>query len=408
MLSQLLMRRFERTAYAALIACSVGTAQAQQPGSAAPMQIAPRYEPAPFSWRILAASSEGRPIEVAQFGTGKRQILIVGPLAGDQPGALGMVDKLAEYLAASRMPLPDVTLTLVRDLNPDGRVRRSRFNVRGVDLDRNFSTTNWQKLPEGNLWRSGPRPHSEAETRVLAALIADLRPERIVAVNSAYDRAGLIWSGPGNDVARALADELGLPLAPPAVQPSGSLGAYAGDERNIPVLAFGVPAGAATLDNWSAYGRGLMTAAGLASPEPRRLPTADLALEPMPGSDAPPTPIANAPREASPGAPAVTPSANPPRGQGPLANGRTRATPISSGRPPEELPRELGAPATPVPSASNSVSDIAESLDLGGWRPASAPPAAVAPGAAADSDKPVYWPATRIQRLPPADRIDGR
>ncbi len=399
MLSQLLKRRLEQTAYAALIACSVGTAQAQQPGSAAPVQMAPRYEP---SWRILAASSEGRPIEVAQFGTGKRQILIVGPLAGDQPGALGMVDKLAEYLAASRMPLPDVTLTLIRDLNPDGRVRRSRFNVRGVDLDRNFSTTNWQKLPEGNLWRSGPRPHSEAETRVLAAMIADLRPERIVTVNSAYDRAGLIWSGPGNDVARALADELGLPLAPPAAQPSGSLGAYAGDERNIPVLAFGVPAGAATLDNWSAYGRGLMTAAGLASPEPRRLPTADLAPEPMPGSDAPPAPIVHAPRELSPS----TPAANPPRGQGPLAHGRTRATPISSGRPPEELPRELTAPPTPVSSASNSVSDLADSLDLGGWRPASAPPVAGAP--AADADKSVYWPATRIQRLPPADRVDGR
>lgn len=397
-------RRIGLAAFAGLVAWSVCAARAGAQEGPAVRPLPPAASPAASSWRILAASSEGRAIEFVQFGNGRRHILVLGPLAGDQPAALGMVDKLAEYLAASRAPLPDVTLTLVRDPNPDGRARRSRFNARGVDLDRNFSTSNWQRLPEGNHWRSGLRPHSEPETRVLATLLADLRPDRIVTVTSASDRAALGWSGPGNELVRALAGELELPLVESATQPGGSLAAYAALDRGIAVLAFGVPSGAATLDNWSALGRGLLTAVGVASPEPRRLPVADLAPEPMPGSDSTaPTPFA--PRA--------------PRGQGPLrqhASGATRAMPISDGRPAEETrerePAKLPAIAHELPreeGGKNSARALADSLDMGGWRPASRPSAAASgkpetpPAAPSDA---IYWPADRIQRLPPADRVD--
>src|SRR5436309_3292180 len=36
-------------------------------------------------WETLGRSPENRVIEYAQFGTGSRQVLVVGPLAGDRP-----------------------------------------------------------------------------------------------------------------------------------------------------------------------------------------------------------------------------------------------------------------------------------------------------------------------------------
>ncbi|WP_192457061.1 murein tripeptide amidase MpaA [Musicola keenii] len=81
---------------------------------------------------------------------------------------------------------------VVLAVNPDGCQLGTRCNAHGVDLNRNFPTTNWQ--PDGTVYRwsdvtpdrdvrlsTGDSPGSEPETRALCQLIEQLSPPWIVS-----------------------------------------------------------------------------------------------------------------------------------------------------------------------------------------------------------------------------------
>jgi murein peptide amidase A len=100
----------------------------------------------------LGRSHEGRPIEVVHVrGEGPR-ILVVGCIHGNECEGIE-VTKILERSPAS------TDLWLVHQLNPDGYARRSRFNARGVDLNRDFLAA------------------TQRETRIARKLILRLRPD---------------------------------------------------------------------------------------------------------------------------------------------------------------------------------------------------------------------------------------
>ena len=100
----------------------------------------------------LGRSWEGRPIEVVHVeGQGPR-ILVVGCIHGNECEGIE-VTKLLERSA------PTADLWLVHQLNPDGFAGRSRFNSRGVDLNRDFLAA------------------TQRETRIARTLILRLRPD---------------------------------------------------------------------------------------------------------------------------------------------------------------------------------------------------------------------------------------
>jgi hypothetical protein len=63
--------------------------------------------------------------------------------------------------------------------NPDGFVRASRYNARGVDINRN-AELNWRVDSEEP---SGNAPWSEPETRALQEFILTWRPAKIIALH---------------------------------------------------------------------------------------------------------------------------------------------------------------------------------------------------------------------------------
>jgi hypothetical protein len=63
--------------------------------------------------------------------------------------------------------------------NPDGHERRSRYNARGVDLNRNCEF-NWHIESEEP---PGPGPWSEPESRVLRDFIQNWQPAKIVSLH---------------------------------------------------------------------------------------------------------------------------------------------------------------------------------------------------------------------------------
>ncbi|HMK07870.1 MAG TPA: M14 family zinc carboxypeptidase, partial [Anaerolineales bacterium] len=173
------------------------TPKASAPGSSpSPLATAATLPPAtptaaegdPF---VIGRSVGGRPLEVYRFGDGPRQLLIVAGIHGGYEwNTIALADELIERLRGEPDMIPeDVTLYLLRAMNPDGEARShgyaGRANDDGVDLNRNWPvnwhldwdrTYCWHYLPI----TAGDHPLSEPETQAVMAFILD------------HDLAGLI------------------------------------------------------------------------------------------------------------------------------------------------------------------------------------------------------------------------
>jgi predicted deacylase len=145
---------------------------------------------------IIGHSVQNRPLEVYRFGTGPTERLIVaGMHGGNEFNTIQLADLLISYLKEHpEIVPPDVTLFILRDLNPDGEARAHNYNGRAnannVDLNRNWDA-NWQKdWPRNNCWTytyvtSGKKPSSEPETQALMAFILSHHFDALINYHSA-------------------------------------------------------------------------------------------------------------------------------------------------------------------------------------------------------------------------------
>jgi protein MpaA len=107
---------------------------------------------APPEREQLGRSWEGRAIQAVHLAGEGPRILVVGCIHGNECEGIE-VTRLLER------SVPTGDLWLVHQLNPDGFARRSRFNARGVDLNRDFLAT------------------TQRETRIARKLIQRLKPD---------------------------------------------------------------------------------------------------------------------------------------------------------------------------------------------------------------------------------------
>lgn len=233
-----------------------------------PLRADAQTPPAPATqnesaWNILGRSLEDRVIEYRQFGEGRRQVLVVGPLEGDETAGLDLVESLAEHLERFPRRTSGARVTLVRDPNPDGRLRRTAGNARGVLLNRNFPTQGWRKLPAGNLWISGREPESEPEVRALLDLVEDVRPDCVILLAATRRLPTVAYTGPAAALVREFAKSSGLrPGAINVAAEQGSFAVFTGADRKLPTLVVYVPAGMRRDVLWTNYKRGLLAAIG--------------------------------------------------------------------------------------------------------------------------------------------------
>jgi protein MpaA len=139
---------------------------------------------APPEREQLGRSWQGRPIEAVHVAGNGSRILVIGCIHGDECEGT----EVTRLLARSH---PRADLWLVHQLNPDGFARRSRFNARGVDLNRDFVLA------------------TQRETRIARKLILRLRPDVTIWFHQpqALVRA---W-GPSRATARRYAKLAGVP-----------------------------------------------------------------------------------------------------------------------------------------------------------------------------------------------------
>jgi hypothetical protein len=177
---------------------------------------------------VLGYSVSGRPIEVYTFGHGiKQRMIVAGIHGGYEWNTIALADELIKHINENPDLVPsDVTLYILRNLNPDGDARDhgidGRVNDHGVDLNRNFPT-NWTADWDRNgCWTSGPTtggtgPGSEPETR---AVMNFLRTHKIQALISYHSAAlgvfpgGEPWEANSTRFAEALAEVTNYPFPP--------------------------------------------------------------------------------------------------------------------------------------------------------------------------------------------------
>jgi protein MpaA len=176
--------------------------------------------------RIIGSSVEGRPIDC--YGEG--ELLVFGAIHGDEPGS---AEVCRRWLAG------DPRACVVPVVNPDGLLRNTKDNARGVDLNRNFPARNWSpEHPPG--YHPGERPLSEPESAALAQLIDEISPRAIVSVHQPFRCVN--WDGPAEPLARAMAEACGYPMKASIGYPTpGSFGSLYGVDRGLPVITLELP-----------------------------------------------------------------------------------------------------------------------------------------------------------------------
>lgn len=146
--------------------------------------------------QVIGYSVSLRPIEVYRFGQGENQKMIVAGIHGGYEwNTIALADQLILYINEHPEVIPtDVSLYILRNLNPDGDARShgidGRVNDNGVDLNRNFPE-NW--VPDwdrDNCWNytdtsAGRRPGSEPETQAMMAFLTTHRIQALISYHSA-------------------------------------------------------------------------------------------------------------------------------------------------------------------------------------------------------------------------------
>lgn len=208
------------------------------------MRLRPRQQwgTLPLEPVTYGRSPLGTPLEVWR-PQGRCRMLIFAAIHGEESETT-----LALSRALRQLSEPSSHCAVVLAANPDGLLRGTRGNARGVELNRNFPTRDWQPDPVPHRFTLGgprdvmlsPGPHagSEPEVQALLALIADLRPEVAIALHAPL---ACIDDANQSALGRWLAERTGLPFVTDVGYPTpGSFGTW-GREHELPVITYEFP-----------------------------------------------------------------------------------------------------------------------------------------------------------------------
>lgn len=225
-----------------------------------------------FNWRFVRSSVSGDPLIWTTFGNyveGKNDVtLIMCGVHGDEItpvkfcfDILNHIETLKSSNKLSEL-LNNKYLIIAPVVNPDSffKARPTRTNANGVDINRNFPTEDYQKLAY-KMWKErykkdprrfpGKMANSEPEVLFQVNLIKRYSPKKIISVHAPLTM--LDYDGPADQHTGGFigtrANQLLIQMSEKAKGYRiknypffpGSLGNYAGNERNIPTYTLELP-----------------------------------------------------------------------------------------------------------------------------------------------------------------------
>jgi murein peptide amidase A len=213
------------------------------------LRVAPKSVCAPLHevHEMIGSSHRSRPVLARRGGASASdaratRVLVLGAIHGDELTAGWLA---LQWAAMSPPDGNEFSVLHVPIANPDGvfDAAPSRTNARGVDLNRNFPTPQWnsesvkwwtqQAKRDPRRW-PGKAAASELETKNVISLIQSFKPSVIVSIHAPlgvldYDGGGL----PPKRIGSIWLDIVGIY--------PGSLGHYASRSHGIPVLTVELP-----------------------------------------------------------------------------------------------------------------------------------------------------------------------
>jgi len=177
---------------------------------------------------IIGYSISRRPLEVYKFGQGERQVMIAAGIHGGYEwNTIALVDELMIYVNDHPEIIPnDVTLFILRNINPDGDARAQtidgRVNDHGVDLNRNFPVNWYAEWDREGCWdyaetTGGTGPGSEPETKAVVNFLSSHRITALISYHSAalgVFPGGEPWDDESIELAKALSKVTYYPYPP--------------------------------------------------------------------------------------------------------------------------------------------------------------------------------------------------
>ena len=176
---------------------------------------------------------------------GDFRVLVMGGIHGDEYSSISILFKWLSLFSPQALE-GNIHWRFAPLVNPDGLLddtQAKRQNANGVDLNRNFPSRDWNDTA-ARYWQestgSNPRrfpgsgPGSEPEVQWVVQQIEEFQPDVIVSVHAPYHL--LDFDGPAvapNKIGELYLHQLGIY--------PGSLGNFAGLNRQIPVVTLELP-----------------------------------------------------------------------------------------------------------------------------------------------------------------------
>ena len=120
--------------------------------------------------------------------SGRRRLIIAG-IHGEEAETTNLLSYVFRSIKSEFL-----TCAVILCVNPDGMVRGTRGNANGVDLNRNFPSSDWRKsitttrwedeLPSDTKLNTGTYPASELEVQCLIDFIFQHKIEEIISVHA--------------------------------------------------------------------------------------------------------------------------------------------------------------------------------------------------------------------------------
>ncbi len=180
-------------------------------------------------------------MEIIKFNETKydKTVLILGVFHGDEQDG--------EYLIREYIKLnPKIyknRLIFIPVVNETGKVQNRRVNKNGVDLNRNFPTSNWELSKVKDDYFGGEYKGSEIETRQLIKIIEHFKPNCILSLHQPYRCVN--FDGPYDEtlkIAQKVSQINGYKIQENIGYPTpGSFGTYCGIELRIPTITLELP-----------------------------------------------------------------------------------------------------------------------------------------------------------------------